>query len=158
MVKRTLLVLSILSLMVCAAGTSSAFVNGWGDSDCGVAKPLFVPVDCWPYPEAKTIIKTWSCKIEGPCPAPAPLCGTPCKKDGFSPGMLCAMAGAIATPFDFLFGGFDGTYGCFPGFGGRSGCADGGGSCGPCFGPVPCVVAAVPMALGAPAVMFGSLW
>ncbi len=156
MVKRTLLVLSILSLMVCAAGTSSAFMVGWPDNDC-VAKPMFVPVDCCPYPLPKTIIQTWSCKIEGPCPAPAPCGVASCKKDGFAPGLLCAMAGSIATPLDFLFGGCDGTYGCFPGFG-NGGCGGAGGECGPCYGPVPAVVAAVPMALGAPAVMFGSLW
>jgi hypothetical protein len=157
MVKRTLIVLSILSLMVFAAGTSSAFVNGWPCEDTGCSmKPLFVPVDCIPYPEAKTIIKTWSCKIEGPCPGPAP-CAAACKKEGFAPGMLCTLAGAIASPFDLLFGGFDGTYGCFPKMGG-AGCDGADGSCGPCWGPVPAVAAALPMVLGAPTVMFGSLW
>jgi hypothetical protein len=154
MVKRTLLVLSILSLMVFAAGTSNAFwTGGWGAADECVQKPLFVPVDCPPFPEAKTIIKTWSVKIEGPCPAPGPIACGPAKKDGWGPGMLCAMAGVIATPFDFLFGGCDGVYGCFPGMGGG---AD--GDCGPCFGPIPRVLATVPMVLGAPTVMFGALW
>ena len=35
MVKRTLVVLGVLSLMLVAAGTSSAFFVGWPGGDCG---------------------------------------------------------------------------------------------------------------------------
>jgi len=154
MVKRTLVVLSILSLMVMAAGTSFAFAPGW-PGDCAPAAPCFVPVECCPYPLPTTIIKTWSCNIEGPCPAPGPAaCGTSSCGTGGG-GMFCSLATAVATPFDFLFGGFDGTYGCFGGRGG--GLCGGDGPCGPCWGPVPRVLAAVPMVLSAP-VMFGALW
>jgi len=137
--------------MVVAAGTSSAF-NGCGSS----CAPLFVPVDCCPYPTPTTIVKTWSCKIEGPCPAPGPMCGAPCKQDsGFS---LCKLLGSMPGPLDFLFGGCDGVYGCTPGFGDK-GCDSG---CGPCFGPVACALAGVPMLLGSvcpnDCMMFGTCW
>jgi len=153
MVKRTLIVLSILSLMLVAAGTSMAF-SGCGD--CRPA-PLFVPVDCCPYPTPTTIVKTWSCKIEGPCPAPGPMCcgtGGSCgTKASFGSCLLANMAG----PFEFLFGGCDGVYGCCPGFGNGSDSA-----CGPCWGPIPCILAAVPRALGSlcpnDCMMFGCMW
>jgi hypothetical protein len=151
MVKRTLTVLGILTLMV-MVNTAGAFLPAPWTACEGNCAPLFVSVDC-KTPEPTTIIKTWAIKIEGPCPAPGMACGSSCDKGGFSPGMLCSAANAIATPLDFLFGGFDGVYGCF---GGNNACKD--SSCGPCFGPIPAVVAAVPMALGAPTVMFGSLW
>ncbi len=156
MVKRTLVVLSILSLMVLAATSSFAFMPGWSGSDCAAPAPCFVPVECCPYPTPTTIIKTWSCKIEGPCPAPGPACGPSNCDTGLKGGLLCDMATAIASPFDLLFGGCDGVYGCFGGrgFGGRGG----DGPCGPCWGPVPSVLAGVPIALGSPMVMFGSLW
>ena len=155
MVKRTLVVLSILSLMVLAATSSFAFTPGWPGGDCAAPAPCFVPVDCAPYPTPTTIIKTWSCKIEGPCPAPGPACGPASCDTGLKGGLLCSAATAIASPFDFLFGGCDGVYGCFGGAGGGL-CGD--GPCGPCWGPVPRVLAGVPMALGAPTVMFGALW
>jgi hypothetical protein len=150
MVKRTVVVLSILSLLVLAAGSSFAFVPMW-PGDCAPAAPCFVPVDCCPYPLPTTIIKTWSCKIEGPCPAPGPVCGpADCGKTGFR-GLL-GLAGVIAGPCEVLFGGFDGVYGCFSGPFGKTG-----GPCGPCWGPVPAVLAGCPMVLAAP-VMFGDLW
>ena len=109
MVKRTVAVLGILALTL-AAGTSFAFWGGW--DYCGDCRPLFLPVDC-PTPPIKTIVKTWAVKIEGPCPAPGPMCGPVCcNKRG--PG-LCEIVTAIATPFDWLFGGIDGVYGCFNG-------------------------------------------
>ncbi|MBI5249130.1 MAG: hypothetical protein HY912_06520 [Desulfomonile tiedjei] len=154
MVKRTLVVLGILSMLL-TAGSASAYL-GYGfpgaGSDCGPCPPLFLPVDCPPYPVAKTIVKTWQCKIVGPCPAPGPMaaCGT--DKTSMSPGMITSIANLLGMPFDLLFNHADSVYGCFNGFGG------GGGPCGPCFGPVPSVIAAVPMALGAPTVMFGALW
>jgi hypothetical protein len=157
MVKRTLVVLGILALTL-AAATSHGFWTQWPAGGCGPTdcKPLYLPVDCPPVFEGKTIVKTWSFKSVGPCPAPGPACGpAACGKGGFGPGMLCSLATAIATPLDLLFGGCDGVYGCFPDFGGGCGA---GGACGPCFGPLTGAVAAIPMALGAPTVMFGSLW
>ncbi len=164
MVKRTLVVLSIISLMVVSAGISSAgnWWCAWPDKGaCGVGSPMYVPVDCAPYPEAQTIIKTWSCKIEGPCPAPAPMCGASCKAPSCSTGPVgcCEVVGGILGPIaDLLFGVCPGDFA-----GGLGGMGLGflnakGGACGPCYGPIPCVLAGVPMALGAPAVMFGSLW
>ena len=111
MVKRTVAVLGILALTL-AAGTCFAFWGAWdrcgGPADC---RPLFLPVDC-PTPPIKTIVKTWAVKIEGPCPAPGPMCGPVCRDRG--PG-LCEIVTAIATPFDWLFGGIDGVYGCING-------------------------------------------
>jgi hypothetical protein len=161
MVKRTLVVLGILSLLL-TAGTSSAYL-GYGfpgagaGADCGPCPPMYLPVDCPPYPVAKTIVKTWQCKIEGPCPAPAP-CAPACGTDswgGMRPGMITSIANLLGMPFDLLFNHCDSVYGCFGGFGGFGG---GSGPCGPCFGPVPSIVAGVPMILGAPTVMFGALW
>ncbi len=126
MVKRTIIVLSVLSLMIMASGASFAFVPAW-PSDCAAPKPCFVPVDCPPYPLPKTIIKTWSCKIEGPCPAPGPACGpADCKPAGLPTGLFSSLCQLVMSPFDFLFGGFDGVYGCTPSLGGD-------GPCGPCL-------------------------
>ncbi|MBI4965395.1 MAG: hypothetical protein HY913_19115 [Desulfomonile tiedjei] len=155
MVKRTFVVLGVLSLMLMAAGTSFAMF-GWGGgcgADCG---PMYVPVDCPPVPGFKTIVKTWEAKIEGPCPAPMACGPAACGDKKWGPGLICSLVAAIATPMDWIFGGCDGVYGCFPGFGG-GGCGAG-GDCGPCFGPLPCALAAVPMVLGAPSTMFEQLW
>jgi hypothetical protein len=155
MVKRTLVVLAILSLMAFAATSVFAFGSGWS-GQCAAPAPCFVPVKCAPYPAPTTIIKTWSCKIVGPCPAPGPACcGSQCDT-GRHGCMLCSAATAIASPFDLLFGGCDGVYGCFGG--GSGGLCGGDGPCGPCWGPVPRVLAGVPMILGAPTVMFGTMW
>jgi len=150
MVKRTLVVLGMLSFMIMAAGSSFAFFGAGGcGTDCG--GPLYVPVDCPPVPGFKTIVKTWEAKIEGPCPAPMG-CAPACNDFGLKYGFLCSLVNAIASPFDLLFGGCDGVYGCFGGFGGK------GGACGPFFGPVPGALAAVPMVLGAPTTLFENLW
>jgi hypothetical protein len=166
MVKRTLLVLSIVALLTMGAGMASAqmslggppvpqsWVNGFPDGGCGMCPPLFVPAPCCEYPESKTIVKTWSCKIEGPCPppgAPGGMCGGGQGRPGQLLGSLCFLMGSIATPFDFLFGGFDGVYGCCPGIG----CS---GPCGPCYGPVPGAIAGVLSCLSPPQVMFGCYW
>ncbi len=111
MVKRTLVVLSVLSLTLMVAGTSFGFIGGGCGTQCGA--PLYVPVDCPDMGVAKTIVKTWECKIEGPCPAPMPACGSSCKAEP-RPGMLCSLLTAVAHPCEMLFGGFDGVYGCFP--------------------------------------------
>jgi hypothetical protein len=161
MVKRTLLVLGILALMIASVGTASAqsWVSGF-PGDCGsTCSPLYVPAPCPEYPTSKTIVKTWSCKIEGPCPPPGAPAGCCDKGDrsGNMLGSLLFLAGSIATPFDFLFGGFDGVYGCFPGTGALGlGCS---GPCGPCYGPIPGAVAGVLSAMSPPsAVMFGGCW
>jgi hypothetical protein len=124
MVKRTLVVLSVLSLTLMVAGTSFGFMGGGCNSKC---LPLYVPVDC-PDTVSKTIVKTWECKIEGPCPAPMPGGGS--FKSEPRPGMLCSLLTAIAHPCEMLFGGFDGVYGCLPAFGGA-------GGSGPCGSPFP---------------------
>ncbi|MBM4328330.1 MAG: hypothetical protein FJ118_14345 [Deltaproteobacteria bacterium] len=157
MVKRTLAVLGIMSLVLMAAGTSHAFLfgGGCGDGvDCGISKPLYVPVDCPPYPKSKTIVKKWEMKIVGPCPAPMPACG-PAKFAGdCKMGLFGGLCAAIPTPLDWLFGGFDGVYGCGVGLFGGSG----DGECGPWYGPFPAALAAVPMGLGYPTTVFGGLW
>ena len=159
MVKRTLVVLGVLSLMLVAAGTSSAFFVGWPGGDCGpsTCKPMYLPVDC-PTPEFRTIVKTWQCKIEGPAPACGPAaCGPAACGPKMTAGICDAVANLLGLPFDALFGGCDGVYDC--GLGGGGGLFGGGdGPCGPCYGPLSCVMAGVPMALGAPSVMFGALW
>ncbi len=152
MVKRTVAVLGILA-MTLAAGTSFAFWNAWdtcgGPTDC---KPLYLPVDC-PTPPIKTIVKTWAIKIEGPCPAPGAACGANACRDRRGLG-ICELVTAIATPFDWLFGGCDGVYGCT----GGGLCGGGGdGPCGPCYGPLGCALAGVPTVLGGAGV-FGTWW
>jgi len=149
MVKRTVVVLGILSLMLMAAGSSFAFM-GWGGGCGEPCSPLYVPADCPPVPGFKTIVKTWEAKVEGPCPAPMGGCCP--EKSSFNGGLLCQLATAIATPLDWVFGGIDGVYGCFGGLGG------GDSACGPFLGPLPCAVAALPLALASPTVMFETLW
>ncbi|MCX5871970.1 MAG: hypothetical protein NTY51_01875 [Deltaproteobacteria bacterium] len=115
MVKRTLVVLSVLSLTLMVAGTSFGFIGGGCNTKC--MPPLYVPVDCPDTGVSKTIVKTWECKIEGPCPAPMPGGGGSCKSEP-RPGMLLSLATAIGLPIcEGLFGGFDGVYGCLPSFG-----------------------------------------
>jgi len=163
MVKRTIVVLGILSLLVVGAGTSQAFIGGpWGGgSGCDSAPPLYVPVPCPTYPDSKTIVKTWSCKIEGPCPPPfvggAAGCGN--GSDPYGPfssygaiGLRGGLVAALVTPFDMLFGGCDGVYGCTSMGKGNE------GGCGPCFGPIPCVAGGVAGFFAAPTVIFGALW
>lgn len=160
MVKRTLVVLGILSLTVLAAGSSFAFfgagatfgVGGAWGTTCEAPTPLYLPVDCFPYPESKTIIKTWSAKIVGPCPPPALACGTGGCGDKKVPGILGGLAATLVSPFDLLFGGFDGVYGCGPRLGLPS------GPCGPGWGPLSGAVAAPLMVLASPTTLFGALW
>jgi hypothetical protein len=148
MVKRTAVVLGILALVTMGAAMTSAqafgggyaaqsWVNGFPSG--GNCLPVYCPVPCPEYPLSKTIVKTWSCKIEGPCPPPGP------------PSLLF-LAGSVATPLDWLFGGTDGVYGCdsCP-----LGCS---GPCGPCYGPVPGLIAGAMGCLSPPPVMFGCYW
>ncbi len=145
MVKRTMVVLGILSLTVMVAGSAFAFCGSSCDDKC---LPLYVPVDV-PDTTAKTIVSTWECKIVGPCPAPTPPCCGPAKK-GFNPGVLTSLATAIATPFDMLFGGFDGVYGCLPSANAGCGAAFGGGLGG--------AFMAVPGMLSGETTFLGGLW
>ena len=85
MVKRTLLVLGILSLVLILVGTSFAFRRGGGGCE-PMNYPLYVPVDCPPMPITKTIVKTWSMKIVGPCTAAGPMmAGAPGAAGGAAP-------------------------------------------------------------------------
>lgn len=155
MVKKISVFLGILSLTMVMAGGAFAFVGGGCGWDGCMPKPLFVPVDCPKYPTSTTIIKTWSAKIEGPCPAPMPACGAKdCDMWSLGRcGLFGGLAAAVATPFDFLFGGLDGVYGCMPDLLGSK-C----NPCGPAFGPVPAVLTALPMIMAAPTTTFGMLW
>jgi|GEM_PF-459384 len=119
MVKRTLVVLGIFSLILMTAGPTMAQMH-WPMSPFGQCfgpelfpKPLFVPVDC-PAPIQRNIVKTWECKIVGPCPAPTPggACGPGLAGRDDRMGLLTSFATAIASPFDMIFGGMDGVYGC----------------------------------------------
>lgn len=166
MVKRTTVVLSILAMLALGAGVCSAtgislgappppqsWVNPFPDTGAGCL-PMFVPVPCPEYPGSRTIVKTWSAKIEGPCPPPGmPMggCGAverPCQLLG----SLLFLLTSVATPFDMLFGGFDGVYGCCPGIGGPDGPA------GPFYGPIPGAVHGVMNLVSPPPVMFGCFW
>ena len=118
MVKRTAVVLGIVSLVIMMTGSAMAFGTGlltpacFGGSSCA-PRPLFVPVDC-PDPIQQTIVKKWECKIVGPCPPVGPPvggCGTACG-NGDRMGFLLSLATAVMTPFDLLVAPFDGVYGC----------------------------------------------
>ncbi len=156
MVKRTVVVLSILSLIVMAAGTAMAQLPYFGSASAQcfgggiMPKPLYLPVDC-PTTIQRTIKKTWECKIVGPCPPPSfggGVCGLG-RDDRM--GLLTSLAQALGTPFDWVFAGFDGVYGCVE---------SDGAPCGTCFG------GPIPRALGSLAYMwyptdgsfFGGLW
>ena len=107
MVKRTVLVLGIFALVTMGVATVPAhawlggspapqsWVNGFPGGGCGTCPPLYVPAPCCEYPESKTIVKTWSCKIEGPCPPPgAPCGGGGCNQGGSLLGSLCYLLAA----------------------------------------------------------------
>ena len=108
MVKRTLVVLGILSIMLTAG---ASFGGGcWTDS-CGPCAPLFVPV---PSPEIcpQRAVKVWEMCIIGPCPPPA--CGVPSCDTGKTQKGLMSLCGVVASPCEVLFGGTGGVYGCLP--------------------------------------------
>jgi len=158
MVKRTLVVLGILSLILVMAGTVFAFRGGcgraWDAWDCA-PPPLFVPVDCPKYPVAKMIHTTWQCKIEGPCPARMPMVGC-CGRERRGIGLcnlLAPVAAIVGAPFDFLFGGPRGVHRCSTGRRGHD------GPCGPHYGPVPAFsVGAVKWLAGSGAGLFTTPW
>ena len=154
MVKRTVGVLGVLSLVLMMAGTSMAFFPGpacFGGAGEGLCAPpqMYVPVPC-PAPIQKTIVKKWQVKIVGPCP---PVSGPACGNNnafgrGDGEGLLLSLAKAIPSPFDFLVS-VDGVYGCL---GGKGGC---GSPCGTCAGPLANVFGS----FGAmPFTFFGGLW
>lgn len=154
MVKRTVVVLGILSLIVMAAGTAMAQLPAapcFGGGGCEIAKPLYLPVDC-PAPIQRTIKKTWECKIVGPCPPPSfggGACGVG-RDDRV--GLLLSLAQALGTPFDWVFAGFDGVYGCVDGGADSS-------PCGTCFGgSIPRVFGAMTSMVGTDGAFFGGLW
>jgi hypothetical protein len=160
MVKRTVVVLSILSLLLVAAGTHMAFAQTQIGMLMGASvgnRPLYVATECPPVEQYTTIVKKWQMKIEGPAPLAA--CGSvgPARNDflfGPGPGLLGGLAAALPTPMDWLFGG-GGVYGCTGGLGGTEIDRE---DCGPCFGPLPGAVAMVPKILAAPTTVFGALW
>jgi len=143
MVKRTVVVLSIMALTLTAG---MALAGG-----CGTAcetRPLFVPAPC-PDLAPQTMVKTWECKIVAPLGC-APMCGPgyygkikyPWDKACLC--KLCMKLGALASPLDWLVTGTSGVYGCTK---------TSGRSCGPesSVGPIPAVLGAVPTT-------FGSYW
>jgi len=157
MVKRTVVVLGIFTLFCLVAVAPPVAFAGpvcgpcFGRDLCP-SRPLYLPMDC-PDPIQRTIVKTWECNIEGPCPPvmPAAAC---CRGGGLlggrdNYGLLMSAANIFGAPFDWIFAGRGGVYGC------RSG--RGGGLCGsPLGGFVPGAllsVARIPH--GA---FFGGLW
>jgi len=162
MVKRTLIVLGMFGLILMAAGPSMAFLQMFPPAPCFgpdvfTCKPMYLPVDC-PEPIQRNIVKTWECKIVGPCPAVMPAgggCGTGVLGRDDRIGLLTSLATAIASPFDWVFGGMDGVYGCLPANGGDAMC----GSSIP--GPIPGAAAAF-IGLFSPGStdgsFFGGLW
>jgi hypothetical protein len=156
MVKRTAVVLGIVSLAIMMTGSAMAFVGGLPTPPCfGApmcdARPFYVPVDC-PDPIQKTIVKKWECKIVGPCPPVAPAAAVGgCGKDDRM-GLMLSLATAIMTPMDLLVAPFDGVYGCLGG-------AGGGACCGSCLGPLPGALMAVGGIGGCGGTtFFGGLW
>jgi hypothetical protein len=124
MVKRTVVVLGIFSLILLIAADASMaqMRRPWarpcfGEEFLFPPRPLYLPVDC-PDPIQRTIVSTWECNIEGPCP---PIghggAGTGCGpllgvgRDDRR-GLLTSFANAFGTPFDWFFGGSGGVYGC----------------------------------------------
>lgn len=159
MVKRTLTVLGMFGLILMAAGPSMAFLPGFPPAPCFggdmfTCKPMFLPVDC-PAPIQRNIVKTWECKIVGPCPAVMPAlggCGPAGRDDRV--GLLTSLATALGTPFDWIFGGLDGVYGCLP--------TNGDAICGSSVpGPVPAMAGAflnVFSPTSTDGLFFGGLW
>jgi len=155
MVKRTAVVLGVLSLMVVMAGVASAQGLGLCNMPCFggdvcAPPPLFVPVDC-PGPIQKTIVKKWECKIVGPCPPASPPAMAGCGGKDDTQGFLLSLVTAIASPCDLLMAP-DGVYGCMDG--------GNGGPCGSCMpGPLPKLLTAFTGGgCGTGFSFFGGLW
>jgi hypothetical protein len=156
MVKRTAVVLSIMSLLV--VGGASVALAQWGFGGCGDDAPLYVGVNCPPVTKWTTIIKTWEGKVEAPY-APMPAACGPVGCNGWNangPGLMGGLAAALVTPMDLLFGGFDGVYGCGPGVMGGIFPAD--GPCGPFWGPIPSLLGGVGKLFGAPTTLDVAIW
>ncbi len=155
MVKRTAVVLGIMSLLLVGGATVALAQMGGGCGDFG-CRPLYIGINCPPMTTWTTIIKKWEGKVEAPyMPMAGGAGGCGPRFGGRPAGLVGGLVGAIATPLDWLFGGFDGVYGC--GFGAMgSGC--GGGACDCCMGPLPNILAAVPRLLAAPTTFTDVLW
>jgi hypothetical protein len=146
MVKRTLVVLGVMCLVLASIGTASAQFGRFA----GCMPPaVFLPVPCPPGFTTETVVQKWSAKIEGPCPPPGmPACGV--GRRIRRAGVLGPIFRGLANPFDVIFGGGGGVYGCR---------RNRDNPCGPLFGPVAQAFVAIPTAVAAPGVgMFGWLW
>jgi hypothetical protein len=166
MVKRTAVVLGICAMILLVAvdasmalglcGARGGGICGpcWGRADVGCSRPMYLPVDC-PDAIQRTIVSTWECNIEGPCPPvspPAMACGRSglLGGGGDNYGLFLRAANFFGAPFDFLFGGRGGVYGC------RGGGRAGGGPCGSPFGGF---VPGALMSVGSTGFnFFGGLW
>lgn len=155
MVKRTVVVLGIFALIcLVAADSSMAFGRRacFGAEFMCPPRPLYLPADC-PDPIQRTIVKTWECNIEGPCPPVMPA--TCCKSGGLlggrdNYGLLMSAANLFGAPFDWIMAGRGGVYGC------RGGGLD--RPCGSCLGGfAPRGLMAVARWCG-PGGFFGGLW
>jgi hypothetical protein len=146
MVKRTVVVLSILALTL----TAGMALAGGCDYVCET-RPLFVPAPC-PDMVPQRMLKTWEAKIVTPLmcgPAGGPGCYGKIKYpwDKACLCNLCMKLGALASPLDWLVSGTTGVYGCTDGlFGKRNRCGMSGSA-----GPLTGLIGAVPTT-------FGSYW
>jgi hypothetical protein len=155
MVKRTAVVLSIMSLLL--VGGASVALAQWGTGGCGDSNesPLYVGVKCPPMTTWTMIIKKWEGKVEAPYAPMAGGWGNGCgSRNGTGPGLLGGLAAALVTPMDILFGGFDGVYGC--GIGGLG--LEGDSPCGPFWGPLPLVFGSLSRVLAAPTTLSVPIW
>jgi len=153
MVKRTAVVLSIISLLL--VGGASVALAQWGMGGCGDDVPLYVGVKCPPITTWTTIIKKWEGKVEAPYVPMAGGFGNGCGSwNNGGAGLTGGLAAALVTPMDVLFGGFDGVYGCGLGSMGL----EGDSPCGPFWGPVPMLLGGVSRFLGAPTTMPLPIW
>jgi hypothetical protein len=126
MVKRTVVVLGIFSLILLMTAASSMAFNRpcFGKEFMSPVRPLYLPADC-PDPIQRTIVSTWECNIEGPCPPVMPACCGGGGGRGDRQGLLTSLANVFGAPFDLLFAGRGGVYGC----------RDRGYGAGPCGSP-----------------------
>jgi hypothetical protein len=156
MVKRTLVVLAILSLMLAPAGMSFGqsllpSFGGWSAGwDAPTTDTMFVPVDCPPCPDWVPVVKEWKKTFSSAAPCGA-VYGPGVGSSSRDPWLRGAGIASLMTPFDALFGGMDAVYGCGI-------VSMGPASCGPCFGPLPYVLSGPVRMMAAPTLIFGTLW
>jgi hypothetical protein len=153
MVKRTAVVLSIMSLLL--VGGASVALAQWGMGGCGDDVALYVGVKCPPITTWTTIIKKWEGKVEAPyAPMVGGFGGACGSAGGRDSRFLGGLAGALVTPMDVLFGGFDGVYGCGLGAMGL----EGDSPCGPFWGPIPALIGGVSAAIASPTTLPVGIW